>query len=113
MTNPSKARPLKYRCLLLPEKVDEMAGEEKIIRKTTETIFREQTEQVKAKLIAKGSMAFTVDYTGEEYAGAPQIGDTVLIMKFAGVIVEGDDGLDYRLINDEEIIVIWEGKSND
>jgi len=113
MRNPSKARPLKYRCLLLPERVDEMAGESRIIKKTVETIFKEQTEQVRAKLIEKGSMAFTVDYTGEEYAGAPQVGDTVLIMKFAGVIVTGDDGLDYRLINDEEIIVVWEGESND
>jgi co-chaperonin GroES (HSP10) len=101
--NKSGLQPVEYKILVLPEQAEETdevlksakAAGLALIEKTTE---REKLAQVKGKLIAVGGNAF------EDWAGqVPQVGDVVWFAKYAGYVVKGDDGKEYRLANDKDI----------
>jgi chaperonin GroES len=56
----------------------------------------------RAKVLEVGQNAFK-DWSGERI---PSAGDMVLIAKFAGVNVKGNDGKEYRICNDEDIMAV-------
>lgn len=75
-------------------------------RKTAGGIFipeavaeRNDMKATKARVIAVGPVAW-YDKPGGAWA---KVGDLVLIAKFAGTFVKGEDDKTYRLLNDEEI----------
>ena len=108
--NTSGMQPVEYKILIAPEDVGDTdpvlaaaraAGIE-IAKKTTE---REAMAQVKGRLIAVGGNAF------EDWKGTiPQVGDVVYFAKYAGYIIKGDDGKEYRLANDKDCSAIIERK---
>lgn len=104
--NTSGMQPVEYKILIAPEDVaetDERIKSAKaagivMVDKTTE---REAMAQVKGTLIAVGGNAF------EDWAGTvPQVGDVVWFAKYAGYMVKGDDGKEYRLANDKDCSAI-------
>jgi len=104
--NTSGISPVEYKILILPEQAEETDERLKsakaaglvLIDKTTE---REKMAQVKGRLIAAGGNAF------EDWAGqVPQIGDVVWYAKYAGYVVKGDDGQEYRLANDKDVSAV-------
>ena len=104
MKNDSGLKPVEYKVLIKPVKVEE---------KTKGGIYMPETAQdkekfavIKGQLIATGSIAFTDPHWGE---ATPKIGDMVMYDRYAGGLVKGDDGDEYRLINDKEISAILEG----
>ena len=96
--------PCEYKCLVIPETVDEFS-EGGIIVSTGNQTEREQQAQCRAVIVRTGGNAFT----NPEWQGTvPKAGDTVLIAKFAGYVYpnEDDDRGDYRLINDKDIAAV-------
>ena len=104
--NASGIQPVEYKILILPElaeETDEVLRRAKaaglaLVDKTTE---REKMAQVKGRLVAAGGNAFE-DWSGQ----VPQLGDTVWFAKYAGYVVKGDDGQEYRLANDKDISAV-------
>ena len=57
--------------------------------------------QIKAVVIAYGPTAWKAQGLGDEPWAS--VGDTVIIGKFAGVLLQGKDGVQYRVVNDDEL----------
>lgn len=100
-------RPLEYRVLVQPEKIEDTdpalkRAQESIpgFTMAEQTSEREQMAQVRATVKAIGGNAFE-DWRDERL---PQVGDKVLIAKYAGVVVPGteDDSQPLRIINDKD-----------
>jgi chaperonin GroES len=93
--NKSKIQPREFKVLILPEAVEEKSQGGIILAATTKE--REEMAQVRGTLVAVGGNAF------EDWNDPPEVGDSVYIGKYAGYIVKGLDGRDYRLCNDKDI----------
>lgn len=99
--NTSGLSPVEYKILIEPAEVEEVSqGGIVLAVKTTE---REAMAQVRGRLVAIGGNAF------EDWLGAvPEVGDSVYYAKYAGLMVKGEDGKEYRLANDKDITAIIE-----
>ena len=107
--------PNRDRCLVLPDAVKETTESGLIVKPQT-TIDREGLRQLKATLIAFGGDAFTdpsgpwrpsvVNRRGDRRVH--QIGDRVYVKVAAGVLHPGEDGKEYRIVNDTDILGICE-----
>lgn len=99
--NKSGVLPVEFKILIEPEEVEEKTAGGIILAQVTKE--KEQMAQVKGILIAIGGNAF------EDWNDKPKIGDKVYFGKYAGYIVKGNDGKEYRLANDKDICAIIEG----
>jgi chaperonin GroES len=63
-------------------------------------------------IVAVGDDAFTWSADRSRPFGGykPKVGDRVYYEKYAGAVVNGDDGMDYRLIEDKQIGAVIEVK---
>lgn len=102
MENISGIQPVEYKVLVLPEEIEEKTeGKHGIgIFLADQTKEKEEWAQIKAILVAVGGSAFCDPDWKEP---VPQIGDQVYIAKYAGNIIEGKDGKEYRLCSDKDI----------
>jgi co-chaperonin GroES (HSP10) len=107
--NNSGLTPVEYKCVVRPLEIEETDAVLKgaksagiIIPKADEE--REQMAQVNAEFIAAGGSAFS-DWIGPVH---PNQGDIIMVNKYAGYVVKGKDGMDYRIINDKDILAILE-----
>ncbi len=93
--------PLEYHVLVLPDPIEDTVtapgGTKFIMAETSEEANRRKARQEKATLIAVSSNAF------EGWDIIPQIGARIMMPQYAGEIVEGNDGVKYRIIKDSEI----------
>lgn len=104
MENPSGIRPMEFKCLIQQMKVKEKIGN---IFLPDDAKDRNQYAEIKARLIAVSPFAF--DYA--EYGDGrepPKPGDLVLMAKYSGILVTGNDGNEYHLVNDKDIIAVIE-----
>ena len=99
MENRSGVIPVEYKVVVLPDEVSETTDGGIIITQDTHQV--DQLAQERGTLIAKSDMAFS-DWKCE----IPQIGDCVLFQRYAGRMVEGADGNDYRVFPDKDVFAI-------
>lgn len=99
MINNSGLQPVEYKILIEPEEIEQKSAGGIIL--TDKVTDREKMAQVRGKLVAVGGNAFD-DWNGR----APVVGDSVWYAKYAGYIVKGEDGIEYRLANDKDIAAI-------
>jgi len=105
MTNTSGVRPLDNRVLVKPDNV-ETVTKGGIILVDTE---KEQMAQVRGTLIAAGVNAWAeAAATSPEFV-TPSPGTRVLIAKYGGIVIDGEDGEKYRIMNDLDITAVLEG----
>jgi chaperonin GroES len=100
MQNPSGINPTEFRVLVRPEKVEERTAGGIIIPDQTKD--RDQYAVMKGTLIAMSPVAFSYA-EWPEGTPLPKAGDMVLYEKYAGALVKGKDGVEYRVINDKDI----------
>lgn len=62
-------------------------------------------------LVAVTPLAFNHDVWPPE-ARKPEVGDTVIFAKYAGVLVTGVDGREYRACKDRDLIAIYTEQPN-
>jgi len=98
--NKSGILPLEFKVLIEPETIEEKTAGGIILPQKTKEM--EQMAQVRGILIDIGSNAF------EDWGLIPDAGDRVYFGKYAGYIVKGNDGKEYRLCNDKDICAIIE-----
>jgi chaperonin GroES len=98
-------RPSEYNVLIAPEDTEEMIGS--IILPTTAKEAND-IATMRGRLVAVSPHAFT--YADNWPAGTmPKAGDPILYAKYAGTLVEGADGREYRLCKDKDVAAILEG----
>jgi len=98
--NESGLRPVEYKVLILPEEVKEVTKGGIYLPEHTKD--REEMAQVKGQIVAIGGNAF------EDWYDKPEVGQFVYYGKYAGYTVKGNDGKEYRLINDKDLCAIFE-----
>ncbi len=99
MINQSGIIPTGGHLLVLPDKVEEKTAGG--IYLPQETRDKEQQAATIGKLIDIGPGAWTDIDDGSPWAA---IGDKVSYARYAGVVMRGQDGQDYVLINDNDVL---------
>lgn len=99
MKNDSGIKQLcEYKCLVLPDKVEEKTGGGLLVKPQT-VIDAEKMRTCKATFILGSENAFR-DWGGY----IPEPGDRVYVAVASGMIHKGPDGLEYRIVNDKDVI---------
>lgn len=92
--------PTEFNVLIAPaELVKQTPGGIILPDKTAES---DQVAQVRGRLVAISPLAFNFD-VWPEGARRPEPGDEVVYAKYAGLLVEGNDGRTYRLCKDRDV----------
>lgn len=107
-TNTSGISPTEYNVLVECREADTVTAGG--IQLPDSVIARKQAMMTRATLIAVSPLAFTYE-RWPDGARPPQVGDTVIITKAAGVEVEGLDGKVYRMMKDKDIGAVIGGIS--
>lgn len=98
--NTSGVYPLDLRVLVLPDSAEAVTKGGIILPEPE--VDKQKFAQCKATIIAVGENAFHEARRNPDFV-KPAPGDRVLIAKYHGVMIVGDDGGDYRLLNDEDV----------
>lgn len=105
MRNDSGIQPTEFKVLIAPKPVQAKSKGGIILPDDTKE--RDQYAQMEGELVACSPLAFT--YAGaHEWNGSdkPRPGDRVLFAKYAGAVVQGKDGKDYRICNDKDVTAV-------
>lgn len=70
-----------------------------------QTVERESMKTARGRIVSISPAAFDFADFGGNHA---KLGDIVAFAQYAGIIVKGDDGRDYRLLQDKEVWGILE-----
>lgn len=97
MKNKSGILPKEYRVLIRPDEIEEKTAGGILIPKSE--LERHEMAQVMGVVVAVGGNAFS-DWKDAE---PPKPGDRVYFQKFQGAAIKGEDGREYRLVNDKDI----------
>lgn len=105
MENKSGVIPVEYKVVVLPDQPSDRT--EGGLWKPDIVKDREKYKTVKATLIAVGGNAFE-----DCKPPIPKPGDRVYVAVAAGIVHEGPDGKEYRLVNDKDVcgIIVEEAK---
>lgn len=97
MENKSGIYPKGHKVLILVDKVEEKTESGIILR--AEMTRKEQLAENRGRVIEIGSTA----YDDQEIPWCKN-GDRILFAKYAGLLYEGKDGQEYRIINDLDVV---------
>lgn len=92
-------KPTEYNVLIAPEDTEEKVGSIILPASTKEA---NDIATMRGRLVAVSPHAFS--YASEWPEGSmPQVGDAILYAKYAGTLVNGADGKEYRLCKDKDV----------
>jgi len=100
MQNTSGIHPKGHRVLILPDPVEEVTQSGIIVSVGVER-DRERLAQLKGTIVELGNTAWSDQ--PEPWA---QVGDHVIFGKYSGLIYDGNDEKEYRIINDLDVVAI-------
>lgn len=100
--NPSGICPTEYKVLIAPKLTEEKTKGGIILPDATKE--RDQYAQMEGVIVAASPLAFSYDNWKD--ASPPKVGDSVLFAKYAGAVVTGRDGKEYRITNDKDICAV-------
>jgi len=103
-TNTSGVRPLDNRVLVKPDPVEEVTKGGIIL--PGQHTEREAMAQIRATLVAAGVNAWAEAAATSEAFAPPEPGARVLIAKYGGILIKGDDGEEYRIMNDVDVTAV-------
>lgn len=101
--NTSGIYPTTNRVLIKPEQVLKQKG---MIEIPETARSRSQMAQSVGVLVAAGKTAWADDTVNFNCNAPAKVGDRVLYSKYAGVMLKGADGEEYRLVYDQDITAL-------
>jgi co-chaperonin GroES (HSP10) len=101
--NTSGVDPLDMRVVVLPDAVAKKTAGGIIL--PDEAVEQKKYATVKATLVAVGANAWAEAKAARDFI-APEPGARVMVAKYGGVVFEGADGKDYRIMNDEDVVAL-------
>jgi chaperonin GroES len=96
-------KPVEYYVLIAPEKIEEKTKGGIILPESKKEIDQIATQR--GLIVAQSPLAWTFA-DGEAHRG--KVGDTVLFGRYAGSLIIGADGQEYRLCRDKDVAGIFE-----
>lgn len=102
--NESGIQPVDRRVLVKPETFEEKTEGGIIIPEQSRE--REEMGHIKADLVSVGSQAFE---DIEDPAQRPVAGMKISIARYAGYLIKGKDDVNYRIINDTDVVAVLDG----
>lgn len=96
--------PVEYKVIVAPAEVAKASPGGILF--VDETKDMDGLAEVWGRLVAASPLAFNFDVWPEDAPPRPKPGDTVLYGKYAGTMIKGDDGRDYRLMHDKDICAV-------
>ena len=100
MINTSGIHPKGHRVLILPDPVEEVT-QSGIILSVGENRDRERLAQLKGTIVELVNTAWL-----DQPSPWANEGDHVIFGKYSGLIYQGDDDKEYRIINDLDVVAI-------
>ena len=100
MQNTSGIHPKGHRVLILPDPVEEVT-QSGIILSVGENRDRERLAQLKGTIVELGNTALL-----DQPSPWANEGDHVIFGKYSGLIYQGADEKEYRIINDLDVVAI-------
>lgn len=97
--------PIEYKVLVRPVKVEEKTKGGILLPEQVKD--QDQHASMEGTLEAMSPLAFTY----EEWpatARKPAAGDKVVFARYSGINIKGNDGVEYRLMNDKDVIAVRE-----
>lgn len=91
---------LEYKVLVRPKAVEARTAGGIIL--PDETKDRDQTASMEGAVVGISRLAFSFEVN----APKAELGDTVVFQRFAGIRVTGNDGVEYRLMNDKDVVAV-------
>lgn len=91
--------PKGFRVLIKPMEVENKTAGGIVL--ATETIKKDETQQIRGQVIAVGPDCFS-----DKRSVYCESGDYVLFARYAGLTYTGADGELYRIINDEDVVAV-------
>lgn len=108
--NTSGIQPLDLKVLVLPDKVEEKKGS---ILMPDSVQEKDKYAMLKGTLVAVGENAWEEAAARSPEFTRPTPGERILIAKYGGILLTGDDGVEYRIMNDSDVIARLCGGFND
>jgi co-chaperonin GroES (HSP10) len=102
MENKSGIIPRGHRVLILPAEVEHKT-ESGIIISTGSERKREEMAQIDGIVVAMGNTCYSDQ--PEPWCG---VGDQVIFGKYSGLLYKGNDGKEYRILNDLDVVAFRE-----
>lgn len=99
--------PMEYKVVVAPEDTEEVTKGGIIL--TSNAKETNDLAAVRGRLVAVSPLAF--GYAAPEEWGdhrKPKVGDAVIFAKYGGTLIKGNDGREYRVMNDKDIIAVVE-----
>lgn len=106
LINGKTLQPVEYKVLVKPDLMEETDPVIKSAKAMGLEIpesakARDKQRQISGTLLAFGGKAF------EDFGNPiPKIGDKVYFAKYAGLVVEADNKVEYRLMNDKDVTAV-------
>lgn len=100
MTNTSGTEPIDQRVVVLPDPVEEKTKGGIILPDAHKE--KQRWAQAKGTLVAVGACAWAEAKATRGFV-APEPGARVMFAKYGGATFDGDDGREYRIMNDEDV----------
>lgn len=106
VVNLSGITPLEYKVLVRPS-VDDVGliKNEKTgfsLIKPADLEERDKHAAMEGVVVAVAKAAFTYEETAEK----PPIGSVVIFARYSGVTIKGADGIEYRIMNDKDVVAV-------
>ena len=93
--------PIEYNVVVKPEKVEERTKGGLFL--PDQAHDTDQHGHQRGTVDAVGGEAFAFE-NAQKWNDAPKPGDRVIFIKYAGTLVQGDDGEDYRVMKDKDVL---------
>ena len=112
-THPSGMRhPVEYKVLIRPDDVMKKSAGGIIVPPSVQAMLKNAMCKGVVERVSVTAFTFfdgtllSYEEVCAKYPHTPRVGDHVLFGKFAGAEWKGDDGVDYRIVNDKDIISV-------
>lgn len=99
--------PVEYKVVIKPVEEKgyvELKGGHRLL-KPDETKERDKHAAVEGEIVAISPFAFSYEEWPKD-ARKPQVGDTAIFARYSGNTINGNDGAEYRIMNDKDIIAV-------
>lgn len=106
MTNTTGINPTEFKVLIAPKAVEEKIGSIILPSSHTEA---EKYASMEGVIVDVSHLAFSYATPDEWDGKKPKAGQRVIYAKYAGVRVKGQDGAEYLLVNDKDVVATVEG----
>jgi len=103
--NQSGIYPVDTKVLVKPELLDEITEGGIVIPETVRE--RHDMAHIKATLVAIGAQSFE---DIKNTRARPTVGAIISISKYAGYLIKGKDGVEYRIINDSDVVAVLDSQ---